>query len=302
MSGPAIIGAGLAGLIAAHAWPNLTVYEASPEPRADHRALLRFRTDAVAKLTGIEFRKVRVRKGIWMDGGFCMPDIQLANLYSLKCLNRLVADRSIWNIEAADRFVAPESLYEQLVDACRDRIKWGWAEALGGHDGPLISTAPMPTALKALGLSPQGVDFERSPISVLRLRVPKADVFQTIYYPGHDTPVYRASMTGDLLIIEARGDIEPSDTQMVADSFGIDTLTAESLGESSQRYGKIAPIDDAKRKQLIFELSQRFGIYSLGRFATWRNILLDDVVEDIAVIKRLMKHGGAYDHARTGLA
>jgi hypothetical protein len=40
----------------------------------------------------------------------------------------------------------------------------------------------------------------------------------------------------------------------------------------------------------------------IGRFATWRNILLDDVVDDIAVIKRLMRHGGAYDHARTGLA
>ena len=30
------------------------------------------------------------------------------------------------------------------------------------------------------------------------------------------------------------------------------------------------------------------GVYSLGRFATWRNILLDDVVKDIDVIKSMM--------------
>lgn len=296
MSQPSIIGAGLAGLIAAHAFPQLPIYEAAPGPRDDHKALLRFRTDAVAKLTGIEFRKVRVRKGIWFDGGFCMPDIQLANLYSLKCLDRLVSERSIWNIEAADRFVAPETFYEQLVESCASRISWNFSEMLGGATGPLISTAPLPVTLKARSFLP-GIEFERAPITVLRLRVRKADVFQTIYYPSHDTPVYRASMTGDVMIIEARGDIEPSDVAMVGESFGIDLGLAESLGESAQRYGKIAPVDEAKRKHLIFQLTQSFGIFSLGRFATWRNILLDDVVDDIAVIKRLLR-ASDYDRQR----
>ena len=60
----------------------------------------------------------------------------------------------------------------------------------------------------------------------------------------------------------------------------------------NQKYGKIAPIDEGKRKALIGHLSTEHNIYSLGRFATWRNLLLDDVVQDIAVIKRLMNSDG----------
>ena len=58
--------------------------------------------------------------------------------------------------------------------------------------------------------------------------------------------------------------------------------------------GKIVPLPDAARKRLLFRLTHEHGIYSLGRFATWRNVLLDDVVNDIAVIKRLARSGDAY--------
>jgi hypothetical protein len=67
------------------------------------------------------------------------------------------------------------------------------------------------------------------------------------------------------------------------------------LESIDQKYGKIASIDDAVRKQLLFALTHNHTIYSLGRFATWRNILLDDVVNDIAAIKRLLKTNSAYD-------
>ena len=57
-----IVGAGLTGLIAAHAWPQALVVEAVSGPTGSHHALLRFRSDAVARLTGVEFRRVTVRK------------------------------------------------------------------------------------------------------------------------------------------------------------------------------------------------------------------------------------------------
>ena len=38
----------------------------------------------------------------------------------------------------------------------------------------------------------------------------------------------------------------------------------------------------------------KYGIYSLGRHATWRKILLDDVVGDIERIQSMMKTS-AYD-------
>jgi hypothetical protein len=103
---PIIVGAGLAGLIAAHSWPSSLVLEGAAAPAANHRALLRFRSDSVAKLTGVDFRKVRVRKGIFHNGSLVPPSIQTANLDAQKCLLAL-GDRSIWNVDAADRWVAP---------------------------------------------------------------------------------------------------------------------------------------------------------------------------------------------------
>ena len=307
---PVIVGAGLAGLLAAHAWPTAKVLERSPQPAQGHRALLRFRTDAVARLTGAEFRRVLVRKGIWADGGFCSPTIALANAYSLKTLGVTLGDRSIWNIDPVERFVAPETFYADLLGAVESRIEWGvdfaWDELRGEK---VVSTAPLPETLAKLRLDDgENLNFLRSPIYVQRGQVRGADVYQTVYFPGlRETPLYRASITGSTLIMEFAGRYGPNEAQrnealaLVDEVFCIDTPQGVVMEElASQRYGKIAPIDDARRKQLLFWLSQQHGIYSLGRFAIWKNILLDDVVNDIDVLKRLMK-GGAYEQHKTML-
>jgi hypothetical protein len=297
-----IIGAGLAGLLAAQAWPAAKVFEAAPGPAAMHAALLRFRSDAVARLTGVEFRKVRVHKGIWADGAYVAPDVRVANLYARKVAGRLAGDRSIWSIEPVDRYVAPETLYEQLVEAAGPRILWGIGASFTELREPAVSTAPLPAALAALDI-PCEHPFERAGITVERWRLPGADVFQTVYFPDHDTPVYRASMTGDLLIVESvtqeHSETEASlsrldNARLVTAALGLNIDALEQLDTSHQRFGKIVPLPDAVRKRLLFRLTHEHGIYSLGRFATWRNILLDDVVGDIAVIKRLANAGGTY--------
>ena len=291
MTQPFIVGAGLTGLLAAHAWPRMAVLEAAPGPAAAHRALLRFRTDAVSHLTGIAFRKVSVRKAIVAGGAFVAPSIRLANQYSLKIAGRMLPDRSIWNIETADRFIAPPDFYEQMVEAVGSRIFWGEVADIAGAAAArttMISTAPMPSTLGALGIGSR-LQFERSAIVVDRLRVPCADVFQTVYFPEADTPVYRASITGDLLIVESIGEVgpDPGDIAMVLDAFG--APQADQIDRAEQRYGKIAPIDDdGARRALLFSLTRDYGVYSLGRFAVWKNVLLDDVVGDIASIKRMM--------------
>jgi hypothetical protein len=293
-----IIGAGLAGLLAAQAWPTAKVFEAAPGPAQMHAALLRFRTDAVARLTGVEFRRVRVHKGIWSDGSYVVPGVRVANLYARKVVGRPAGDRSIWSTEPVDRYVAPETLYEQLVEAAGNRILWGVPAAFSDFREPVVSTAPLQLPLAALAI-PCEHKFERAGITVERWRVAGADVFQTVYFPDNDTLVYRASMTGDLLIIESIVGEESAklhlvNLRMVANAFGLDPEACEALDASHQRFGKIVPLPDAERKRLLFRLTHDHGIYSLGRFATWRNILLDDVVGDIAVIKRLANTGGAY--------
>jgi hypothetical protein len=269
----------------------LPLHEAAAAPRQTHQALLRFRSDAVAKLVGVEFRRVRVQKGIWSEGAFVAPNIRLANQYSLKCLGRVVGDRSIWAIEPVDRYVAPETLYEQLVVGCSSRIHWGTSTDFEGLRTACISTAPLPAVLQALHID-SGAEFDHAQIVVSRFRAPKTDAYQTVYFPDHSTPVYRASLTGSLLIVEATDEPTAEDLNMVFHAMGLSPYGLHAIDAEvnhRQRFGKIVPLPARQRNALLWQLTSQHGIYSLGRYATWRNILLDDVVEDIAVIKRLSR-------------
>lgn len=307
-----IVGAGLAGLIAAHAWPGCPIMEASPKPQQSHRALLRFRSDAVARLTGVEFKKVRVHKGIWSRGSYAPSCIALANLYARKCLGTLSGDRSIWSLDPVDRFIAPDDFYAQLLGNVGSRVEWAhavnWPQISRGSIGlpPVVSTAPIVEVLRGLDLPDieAKLGFVRAPIHVLRFDVPDADVYQTVYFPDVDTRLYRASITGRTLICEFAGAAPEANDLWHAQidaAFGLKghpwfVPIEEGV---AQRYGKIAPIDDAARRSLLFKLTYTHGIFSLGRFATWRNLLLDDVVDDIAVVKRLLRTADSYELRRS---
>jgi hypothetical protein len=296
MTTPIIVGAGLAGLIAAHAWPQCPVVEVNSAPAERHKALLRFRNDSVAKLTGIEFRAVQVRKGIWANGAFREPTIALANAYSLKCLRQILPDRSIWNLAPAQRFVAPDDFYAQLIESVGPRIAWNTEFDFNGVD-PVISTAPLPVTLEKLGVEHELL-FDRAPIIVQRAHVPMCDAFQTVYFPGTDTALYRASLTGSTLIAEFAGEPERNWFEaQVQPAFCIPEAIFTDRRSHRQQYGKIAPVDNDARKELLFKLTHEHGVFSLGRFATWRNILLDDVVDDISVIKQLMR-GSRYERRK----
>ena len=283
-----IIGAGLAGLLAAHAWPRAKVIESEPEPRAIHKALLRFRSRAVSDLTGIDFRPVTVRKGVWSDGAFREINIQLANWYSQKIIGNLAGDRSIWLLEPVTRHIAPEDFYEQLLAAVAPRIQWGASFDFNrtAADEPVVSTAPLPV------MTGEFAGFKRSPIKVARYRIEGADTHQTIYFPSPSTSVYRASITGSLLIVESMPtalDFTHNELCDVCKAFGVPIDELVFVGSTDQKYGKIVPLPDEQRKKILHSLTVERNIYSLGRFATWRNILLDDVVQDIAVIRRMMR-------------
>jgi hypothetical protein len=121
-------------------------------------------------------------------------------------------------------------------------------------------------------------------------------VHQTVYFPSPSTHLYRASLVGDLLICECTT-LEPLPYAQLITAFGLAADQITHLDTTEQKYGKISPIDPVWRKQFMFTLTQDNNIFSLGRFATWRNILLDDVVKDIAVIRKLMAATN-YDRAR----
>ena len=177
-----IFGAGIAGLLAGCMFQTAKIFEAGPENTSNHKALLRFRTSKVGDAVGIDFRRVRVNKGIWQDEKFTQPNIMLANLYSQKVIGR-VADRSVWNLDPVDRFIAPEDFIGLLNERCAGRVEWGHAvseeEVAAGFDQPVISTLPMNLMAKFVG-STDAPEFAYQPIVVKRWRVPNADVFQTV--------------------------------------------------------------------------------------------------------------------------
>lgn len=310
-----IWGAGLSGLLAACAFPHADIFEAqSSDHYVGHKALLRFRSTVVSDLTGIPFRKVRVHKGLFLDRSFVPPSIALANWYSMKVTGRL-ADRSVWNLDPVDRYVAPEDFLDQLLARHAPRIHWS-CDALAAHDPlrPTVSTLPLHVMLRwvadksggrtAEEYWPSFPQMQRSSIVVRRWRIPNADVFQTVYFPDPARKLYRASITGSMLIEEFVGEVGGNGPQQdTRAAFGLGNGSYDSLGEVAQSHGKIVPIEDGFRKSLILDLSMNHNVFSLGRFATWRNILADDVVHDIAVIRRLI-HASQYElsmaaHGRT---
>lgn len=292
-----IIGAGLSGLIAAHAWPRAQVFESSPAPEQGHKALLRFRTDKVSALTGIPFRRVQVRKGVWSQGAFVQPNIALANAYSIKCLGRLSGERSVWNVDPVERFIVPDNFYAQLIEHVGARITWNspveLASLRGNPENPIVSTVPLDAMCAALGVA--APEMHRAAITVSRFRIKDCDVHQTVYFPDATTDVYRASITGDVLIVESMHPVWSAELADVSEAFGLRSDKLVVLGEHRQNFGKIAPIDARLRKELLFQLTSEHGIFSLGRFAQHRNILLDDVVHDIEVIKGLIFNASRYE-------
>lgn len=304
-----IVGAGLTGLLAAHAFPNAEVTE-QEQPRAAHKALLRFRSDALSALTGIPFRKVTVRKGIYWRGSFHSPNIKLANLYAQKVTN-VVNSRSIWDVEPATRWIAPADLWERLLDNVQARVTFGQAADFCTPGRKVINTAALPVVLRSCGLMEEfGVSeqtFRYASIMVARFQIPDVDVYQTIYFPDLGAGLYRMSISGDTVIAEFTPPssslfvpcgAQPSFTDdMAAElvsgllAFGIYRGLDEWQNKEvvSQEFGKIVPLEATLRRRILHDLTARKGIWSCGRFGTWRNILLDDLVNDFALIKRMLR-------------
>jgi hypothetical protein len=307
-----IYGAGMAGLLAANLLRRHkpVIHEAAAELPNNHAALLRFRTDAVSRATGIPFRKVRVHKGIMFEESlYTAPTLKLSNLYSEKVSGK-VHNRSILNLDPSDRFISPPNFIEQLARSCAIYYNMPLTEeVLKEHEDykfepPLISTIPMPVLMEMLGWRHQE-KFESQSITsiVASLADYKYDVYQTLYYPGSETRAYRASMVGSQFILELIGDEKDNHRELAyaedqvrhhLEDFGIRPEAIYALTHKTQRYGKILPIDDAARKTFILHASDHFNIYSVGRFATWRQILLDDVVQDIEVVASFINQRDTY--------
>jgi hypothetical protein len=304
-----IVGAGSAGLLAAAMLREQVnaVIEAQPGLPENHSALLRFRTIAVSEALNIPFKRVQVLKAsqAWKN------PVADAIAYSQKTngkgmLRSIVSARG----EIADRFIAPIDLVHRMSKKIMAPIRYGETadfKQIAREGLPAISTVPMPILMDALGW-PNPPRFEYSWLTVVRCDLgPDIDFYCSLYVPDPGYPMSRISITGSEILIESGWDKAP---EMQADTMlrialrlvGLEWREGLKPVSSIQRYGKILPIDEDVRRKFVMWASQKFGIYSLGRFATWRpGLLMDDLVNDVRVISRLIGDSSeAYSQAKRG--
>lgn len=275
-----ILGAGLSGCIASLMIPGSKVYEPLKEVKK-HQGLLRFKNDSISKTLGIPFKKVKVYKGIRHNDKFVELSPHYITRYVRKVSQHL-SHRSICNLETSERFIAPKDFHERLLNIVKPIYNYNWFD--NNPNMPMISTLPINILSVPLQLDIPVLQYES--INISRYKIPNCDMHMTYYFTGANTAVYRASIVEDELIIESTFDITKDDVTEVTNAFGLMGIKLESIIENYvQVYGKITPWCDSERKTILYKLTKEHNIYSLGRFATWRNIQLDDVYKDILRIK-----------------
>lgn len=303
----------MAGLLTANMMRRHSpiVHERQAKLPNNHEALLRFRTNAVETATGIPFTKVSVTKAIFYNGQFVEPNLKVNNLYSYKVTGEY-HNRSIIDTATVQRYVAPANFISMMAKSCN--IKYDSEMTLGaisGGDGePIISTIPMPALMNIVGWRCEE-SYTATPIwSVWGTLNTPSSICQTIYYPSLDVPYYRASITMDKFIIEFKCDprsvIEGRTTgydqaavstapyvEECLDNFGI-SGGFKDINVQLQPYGKLVSNNPAEARRFVMAMTDQFSIYSVGRFATWRQILLDDVVHDINLVDGWITDRDAY--------
>jgi len=308
-----IYGAGMSGLLAAHMLRRFepVVYEAAPELPNNHAALLRFRSNAVAEATGIPFKKVWVQKAVMGENGDLQDyaTIKDQNCYSLKVSGE-VKGRSIANLAPGERYIAPEDFISQLSKGLNIQYSSPLERVVGHSNVPMISTIPMNMLMKIAGWSDMP-EFKYQEIITLSATIndPKIDIYQTIYYPYADIPAYRASLTGNKLIIEFINDIDynfegstETDLRISAATYLMHFIASGGAGSAEmidikfkkQKYGKLISSTGRSGREFVLAMTDLHNLYSLGRFATWRQLLMDDVVKDLKVIERMIEQRDSY--------
>jgi hypothetical protein len=314
-----VIGAGLSGLIAASMMRDSCecIIEQQESLPNNHSALLRFKTSVVGDAVGIPFRKVKVMKAVdrWSN-----PVADALN-YSMKATGKAEL-RSVTTAagEVEERFIAPDDFISRLGKQVGSLIAYGSSpdELLKqpkDRRPAIISTIPMPSLMMALGWGDAPM-FKSVGGDVITCDLPPNDINAcvTVYVPSPHKLPYRVSVTESRLIIEisdcttgiglSGAAVEDAITEAlhVLGLSHLKTFVFQNHTHKRMKYAKITPIDERVRKRFIMWASAEHGVFSLGRFATWRpGLLLDDLVNDVRVIQRIARDSGeTYAHTMKG--
>ena len=294
-----IIGAGISGMLAAQYFRSKEpiIIEKKESLPNNHKALLRFRSDAVSNLTGIRFKKVKVRKMIVHDGiKVTESNFYLNNMYSMK-VTGCIRSRSAIDLTPVERYIAPDYFVNKLSNGLN--IEYGTdatkfiEKQMEDDSEPLISTMPINTLAEILSYplksNPRTTSIWTITFLIGGLDI---DVYQTIYYPEAGLDIYRLSITGSKVIAEFNVPVTEVVLNMIKylleNDFAISGFEVVDLESGYQKHGKLIPDNNDEIKDFVGTITRDYNIYSLGRWATHRQILMDDVVKDIRIIDNMI--------------
>jgi len=313
-----IIGAGMAGLVAGAFLREQAkcIWEAQSGIPNNHSALLRFRSSVIGDVLNIPFKPVDVMKAVVTTGN----PVRDAVLYSIKTTGT-PAIRSIVSAQGTidKRWIAPRNFIGYLSNAVHCPVEFDKYFTLNTikeiGDDPIISTIPMPILATLLGYN-ELPHFYVATGWTITADLNDSDVYATLYIPGHESKAYRASITGNKLIVEYAFPNMSEDASeaamhkvkdypnelkkelhLILSMFGLttDRLATAVPKVKKQSYAKIMPIDDDARKRFIIWATDQHNIFALGRFATWRpGLMVDDLINDLRVIQKV-SGGSNYD-------
>lgn len=304
-----ILGSGIAGCIAYHSFKSesASIVEKTPQVGGKmpvHDALMRLRNPAVADLIGAKKKKINITKGIWYKGNFInTPNIKINNIYSIK-LYGAVGKRSVLKPGDSTRYlidggipIPNDKIINQEVHSIKDgKIYLGKNFTDELKYDYCISTIPMDIMYSKIAPPHNGINlkFESKQISVKRLTLKKpTGMHQTISYADPKFNIYRITIQDDIIIIESKialeFEIRAEYEYLIPESFGIPkSFWVEFSGLSNIKNGKIIPPNNKERLKYIMWLTDQHNIFSFGRFATWRPLRTDHLLEDINIIRRII--------------
>lgn len=288
----------MAGLLAGCMVRDHMIYESQKSLPNNHNSVLRFRSLALSDVLSIPFKRVQMMKCLhpWRNAVADQISYSIKANGTARLRSAISADGSV-----NERFIAPPDLVRQMAAMCRP-IRFGEEISFDDSDVPTISTIPMPKLMTALRW-PNAPEFIWRSGRVLRVTLDLTEAYCSVYDPDPSSPITRASITGNELIAELSG--SASRDEVVARACKLLGIRRSMLPPPGvlypdiveQPYAKILPIEEEVRQRFIMWASEHHNVYSLGRFATWRpGLLMDDVVDDVRVIKGLINGAPPYRH------
>lgn len=304
-----IIGGGVAGQLAKKFFESKYDTRIAGVGQKSNTALFRSKSAEIPLMLGARAKEISVDKYIH-SSGFIKQTVtpKDANRYSMKVCGK-ICKRSICDVgeDTVKRYVFDVPNTVDVSKSVESISRAGSVFEVEFSDGSImraekiISTIPMPQIVNIVNKYSEHVkddmEFKYSEITVARFKLGcevTGDWQQTIYFPDDDCHVYRATLNNDGILAEyidgTSDEIVKQEILIVAAAFGIKTSNIIGREIHFMKHGKIiGGKENKQRLKIMSELTEKFNIYSLGRYATWNeSVKTEDLIHDLKKIDTMM--------------